>query len=205
MHIHRRCLAVGLIVALAACGDSGTEVDVPDELTPAEAEALAEAVGMTVLSTWSEDDSEGSALAAPAPFTVESDLELEVPCKLGGSVAIEGTVRIEGDEEARSTTLDYAVTHMHQACTVQSKDGVVFTLNGAPHVTANLHVETGGNVVLLSGDYGGAVDWTTEEKEGTCPLSAEFSFELDLASETLAGSLEGTVCGVTLSRSVTGT
>jgi hypothetical protein len=188
------------VMAMAACSDSVT--DTLGDLTADEAEALAEVVGQTVMTTWSDP---GTAAGGPAPIAaiiIESDFEGDAPCPLGGQVAMSGDLILEIDDETEDMTFDYSVTQVHQNCAAASEDGIVFTLNGAPNVSATLFVQALQDTLSFSSNYSGAVDWSTQGRSGTCSLSVQFSFEMNATTEAGSGSMTGTVCGHNFSQTV---
>jgi hypothetical protein len=199
---HVRGTALAMLLAVAACGDSATEV--VGDLTQAEAAALAEVVAGTVISTFDEGGPMAGPALGPALATLSQQVSFEGPCEFGGTVAVAGELDIVTDDETEElTSLEYTVTQVHNGCVGESQDGLRFTLTGAPNVTANFLVETEGDLIAMNGGYSGAVDWSTDGKSGTCTLSVEFSLDLNLGSESASASMAGTVCGVNFSESVT--
>lgn len=193
-------MALLATLAMAACGDSPT--DTLGELSQEEAEALAQVVGQTVFSTWTEAEAPVQGLAPVAALIIESDVAVEAPCPLGGQVAISGTLVMDIDEVTEDVTLDYSVAQVHQDCSASSEEGIVFTLNGAPNITADLFLESVGEALSMTGGYSGAVDWVTGDKAGTCSLSVEFSVEMNPVTEVGSGSISGTVCGTSFTETV---
>jgi hypothetical protein len=199
--MHVRGGALALLLSLAACGDSAT--DVVGNLTEAEAEALAEVVAGTVVSTWETGGASATAARSPALATFNQQVSLDAPCEFGGTVAINGEIDIvTNDETEELESLEYTVTQAHAGCVAESQDGIRFTLDGAPNVTANLVVLAEGDAVAMNGSYSGAVDWATDGKAGTCTLSVEFSLDLNVVAETGSATMAGTVCGMSFSNSV---
>ncbi|MEX2467092.1 MAG: hypothetical protein WD995_09280 [Gemmatimonadota bacterium] len=196
--MHVRGTALAMLLTAAACGDSAT--DVVSDLSQAEAEALAEVVAGTVVSTF---DQQGP-VAAPARATFSQQVNFEAPCEYGGTMNVAGELDIVTDDETEElTSLEYTVTQVHSGCVGESQDGLRFTLDGAPNVTANFVAMTEGDLISMDGSYSGGVDWSTDDKDGTCNLSVEFSLEMNAGTETGSASMSGTVCGVTFSRSLT--
>jgi len=192
---------LALLLTAAACGDSAT--DVVGDLTQAEAEALAEVVTGTVMSTWESEGAAATVARGPALATFNQQLSLEAPCEFGGSVAIDGEIDVvTNDETEELESLEYTVTQAHAGCVAESEDGLRFTLDGAPNVTANLLVLAEGDLIGMDGSYSGAVDWSTDGKEGTCTLSVEFSMDLNVGAQTGSATMSGTVCGISFSNSV---
>ena len=199
MHVKGGALA--LLLAVAACGDSAT--DVVGDLTEAEAAALAEVIAGTVVSTWEAEGAAPTAARGPALATFNQQVSLEAPCEFGGTVAIDGEFDIvTNDVTEELESLEYTVTQAHAGCVAEAQDGTRFTLDGAPNVTANLLVLAEGDAVTMDGSYAGAVEWATDGKSGTCTLSVEFSLDLNVVAETGSATMAGTVCGMNFSNSV---
>jgi len=194
--------AAVVCVAGAACGDGPTEV--VGGLTQSELEALAEVVGASVVSTLGNEDGRmaGSSRTPSAAVRLERELNFTADCALGGSLAVSGQLDANVDQAARTGTLEYSLTQIHQECRVASQDGVVFTLTGAPHVTASLLAHAADRVLSVEGAYQGAVAWSTEDKEGLCSLSVELDVVLDFSGASASAAMSGTVCGVLFSRTV---
>ncbi|MDZ7778559.1 MAG: hypothetical protein U5R14_01305 [Gemmatimonadota bacterium] len=197
--MHVRGVGLALLVAVGACGDSATDV-VTDELSEAEAAALAEVMSENVFATWQQD--QGQAAMAPSLATFERSVQLEASCELSGSVSVSGDVVMETSETSEDVTIDYTVTQVHQSCVGESEDGVRFTLDGAPDVTANFTVEAGEDLVTLDGGYAGSVDWSTDDKQGTCSVDVTFTAEVSQAGQSGSVTMSGSVCGVSFSDSV---
>lgn len=199
--IHVRGVTLAMLVAVAACGDSATEV--VGDLSQAEAEALAEVVGSTVFSsTTSEMPGTQTAAPARAPISGSESVSATVPCELGGTVGVDGNLEFSGDTET-VINATFALTQVHNGCVAESQDGIRFTLDGAPDVTSNVSMTFSENEISLEGTYGGAVDWSTDGREGTCPLDVSLSVDMSGMTESGSVSMSGTVCGVTFQRSVT--
>lgn len=194
-----RGAALAMLVATAACGDSATEV--VGDLSQAEAEALAEVVGATVFSSTSAVP---GAQGAPArtPISGSESVSATVPCELGGTVAVDGSLEYSGDTDTE-VNATFGVTQVHNGCVAESQDGIRFTLDGAPDVTANVSLSVSESALSLEGTYGGAVDWSTDGREGTCSLDVTLSVDMSGTAESGSASMSGTVCGVTFQKSVT--
>jgi hypothetical protein len=199
--IHVRGAALAMLVAVAACGDSATEV--VGDLSQAEAEALAEVVGATVFSS-STSEMPGTQTAAPgrAPIEGSESISATVPCELGGTVAVDGNLEYSGDTETH-VDATFAITQVHDGCVAESQDGIRFTLDGAPNVAANMSMSVSENELSLEGSFGGAVDWSTDGREGTCSLDVTLFLDMSGTAESGSVSMSGTVCGVSFEKAVT--
>ncbi len=189
-----RILSVIAAGSLGACSD-GTGVEV--ELSEAEAAALAEAVMQTAIFA-TANGSGGAALASgplAAPYHSEGDVSFTVECAGGGTVAVNGAVDASGDDETGEGRIELTVTHDHEGCVVESDNGVVFTFDGAPRLALDLVIESDGESELgWSGTVEGAVDWTTDEREGRCSVDLAFAGLISDAEDAIAISVEGEVC-----------
>lgn len=199
-----------LVVAfpLVACGgDDGVGLS-GDTLTEDEAAALAEyVVGQGLEQGFEGYQTEGTAQApARVPFTYEESFSTTAPCPEGGSLAVSASFTATGDTEVEGDiTLDFSLTQTHDDCAVvpESTD-VQFTLNGAPNVSLDFVIEvTNGEEVEAGGDLGGALSWATDDgRTGTCPVDMDYALDVNLTTEVGTATLDGTICGVTLSRTI---
>ncbi|MEX2473192.1 MAG: hypothetical protein WEA34_13475 [Gemmatimonadota bacterium] len=198
--IHVRGVALAMLVAVTACGDSATEV--VGDLSQAEAEALAEVVGSTVFSSTTSEMPGAQGAPARTPISGSESVSATVPCELGGTVGVDGSLEYSGDTET-VINATFGLTQVHNGCVAESQDGIRFTLDGAPDVTSNVSMTVGENELSMEGTYGGAVDWSTDGREGTCSLDVSLSVDMSGMAESGSVSMSGTVCGVTFQRSVT--
>ena len=195
-------MALVASVGFAACRES-SDLEM-GELTEAEAQDLA---GVVLLATFNSTGSVpqpaqvGSGLQA-APFELTAEFETSVECPLGGLVAVTADITVSGDTETEAAVIDYSMTQVHDACVAMSENQRQFTLWGAPSLGMDFFVESSGQgVVEWSGAIQGAVDWATDGREGTCNLAIEFS-GLQQGDAAVSAELTGTVCGFTISQSV---
>jgi len=202
----RNTLFAGIVTfSLAACGDDDGVTNVgADALSATEREALAEAVAGAVVATFDENPGV-PAQSGPQQAVVnfEETVSITVPCDLAGSVLTEGDLAVEFDDVTQEGTVEYTVTQTHQGCRMEAEDDIVFTLDGAPSVTADLFVEFGAETLFFEGSFEGGVDWVTGDREGTCQVSAQFSADINPQTDTGSAELSGTVCGNSFSRSLT--
>ena len=197
--IRARWLALALALAVGACSDDPTDIAEGDPLTEAEAAALAEVVAGTLFTAW--DETEGPS-AAPARASGTYQIDDEFPCEFGGSVAVNGNLAFDVDEDTGDGTVVFEVTTEHADCGVESEEGIAFILNGEPDITAGFTIVSEGDELGFSGGFDGTVGWATDEKSGRCSVDVDFSLAGNLAAETGSASLTGRVCGITFSHSL---
>lgn len=199
-------LGVVAIFALAACEDStGPEGGLSEE----EASALSSAivgqslqVGLEAFSSGQSSAASVTAARAPTPFNVETSVT--APCPEGGTVtadvAIDGTV----DSESNEVDLTFQLTATHSGCgVVHEQSGREFTLTTVEgdELTLNMDlVIDASRQLTATGDYSGTVEWATEGREGRCSVSATFEMSGDVEAGTFTGTIDGTACGVSFSR-----
>lgn len=197
-----RYLAVAAMMALAACSDDdavGTDV-----LSEAQATELASAIFSQGLFDALAVNYEQPAQVADGPqlATYTSTVETTASCPLGGQVALTGAVDVETDDETGAGTLDFGLTLTHSSCAVQGDQGSQFTLTGNPNLVfgfiANTTAEGFGS---FDGDITGAVDFSTDDGEGTCQITYAFSGEASASSFSF--STNGDVCGHSVTQNVT--
>lgn len=194
-----RVFAVLALTSLAACGESTVE---PDELTEAEAMDMAGAVLFATFSTTQTPPQQEGGFAA-VEYEYMADLETTVACPLGGEVALSADVEVVGDSEAETFSVDYEMTQTHNSCVVQSEEGREFTLTGDPDLEFNFVVEADGaeGTIDWGGDVDGTINWSTDDKEGSCAVAFEFGGGIAEEATAISGSMGGTVCGVEFNRS----
>ena len=188
-----RILSVIAAGAFGACGDStGLDVD----LSEAEAAALAEAVMQVAISA-TNGPSAVASVSGPqaAPYSSEANVSFTADCLLGGTVLVNGTLEVSGDDETGEGRVALSVSHDHAGCVVESENGVVFTFDGAPKLELALVLESDGEGELgWSGTIAGAVDWATDEREGRCTVALAFNGLVSEAESAIEVAVEGAVC-----------
>jgi len=185
-------------VAFAACG--GTDL-VMGELDEAEAQDLAAAM-MFAAFEGTGDVPQPAAASGPqaVPFQFASQFEGDVPCRLGGTVGVAAQLEVVGDTESQAGSVEYQMTHIHDACVVQSESHGLFTLWGNPNMSVALSVANNGQgVVEWGGSVQGAFDWVNDGREGGCEVALEFGGRQE-GEGAVAGELAGMVCGFQISR-----
>lgn len=197
-----RLLALTATVAFAACGESTGLVG---DLTEEEAGELA-AVVFTTAFMGAADAPEGqAAVGGPlaAPYAYSQDVEFVADCALGGTLGVAASLEVEGDDESEAGRIEYTLTLDHQGCTAASPNEVVFTVDGAPSVTAHLIAENdGAGNVTVAGSLLGRVEWSAEGREGgVCEMSLQIDVAISEASEDIAFEAHGVVCGFSIDAS----
>jgi len=198
-----RILAMVASVGFAACGES-SEV-VMSELTEIEAQDLA---GVVLLATF---NSTGDVPQPPlpsaggpqtVPFSFGAEFETVVQCPLGGLVNVAASLEVTGNTESDAGHIEYTMTQIHNACVVTSENGRTFTLWGNPDMSVAFSVDNDGmGVVEWGGSIQGTIDWETEGREGSCTVQMEFSGR-DATDSAMTASMSGTVCGFSISQSL---
>ena len=166
-------------VALAAC-ESTTEPAEP--LTLEETEALY--LGMQAL------------LADTAPELISSTPDGGVfACPLGGQVTAAIEIR---DEMAADTARLITNTTLDPDGCVLPSDGYEFTVDGNPNVMIALTLTIVGSTFefLVDGSTTGGLDWTLDDRSGTCMIDLTFSANPDLSGSEPAAIASGTMCGL---------
>lgn len=196
-----RYLAVIGMMALAACGDDdavGTDV-----LSEAQAAELASAVfSQGLFDALAVNYSQPAQTAdGPQLATYTSTVETTASCPLGGQVALTGAVDVETDDATGAGTLDFDLTLTHSSCAVQGDQGSQFTLNGNPNLVFDfLTNTTAEGFGSFGGGITGAVDFSTDDGDGTCQITYEFSGEATASGFSF--STNGNVCGHSVTQNV---
>lgn len=176
--------AAVLSIGLAACSDILGNSD--QALTTQEVEALYHGV---------------SALSRDTTLTVTSVTAdgAVLECPLGGEVA----VALKASEEEAGDTLrlvtDAAL--IPAGCGIASR-GVEFVLDGNPHVLQEVVVQFVGffEGLTIEGAISGGLDWTVNDRSGTCMIDLTLSAEPDLSGPEPQANAKfaGMMCGETV-------
>jgi hypothetical protein len=188
--------------ALGACGDS-TGIDV--ELSEAEAAALADAVVQAAIFATGSGPSQPAAVGGPqrAPYSSGASVSFMADCPAGGSVDVDGSVAVSGDDATGESRIELNVSHDHEGCIVESDDGVQFTFDGAPHLNFDFVIESdGAGEIGWEGVLAGALEWSNDEREGRCTIALQFGGLISDVESAIEVSLEGSVCSRAVSHSM---
>lgn len=193
-----RFAAIAAVFALGACDSALTSTG---DMSEAEATELA---GVIMENVMSNSSSAPATVDGPqlVPFSSNTTVEFTAECPLGGTLAVMGDASISGDTETEELEVGYTVSHTHNACVAMGEDGSLFTLTGNPDLELDMSVELVDGVVFWDGTIEGAIDWSTDGREGTCVV--DYSFEgMATPEQSASASVVGSVCGFTVSQSFT--
>lgn len=130
------------------------------------------------------------------PETVQIDLS--VPCPVGGTAAISGTFTNDVSEQGDGTAT-FSVTQTPSQCGVETSQGV-FQVSGNPNLSY------GGSITMAQGEptefsmeFQGGWSWTGPDGAGACTL--DVSMSMNFATGT--ASISGHVCGNNVNQQVT--
>lgn len=143
----------------------------------------------------------GNVDAPPlAAQTTDYEDETTVSCDLSGSVTVETSAFFQ--QEGEGGTVSIVGVKTHSGCTFQT-EGFTFTLDGAPAVTTAWDFTGDGQgAVSFDGSMTGAVNVTSDQGSGLCAFDVEWGGS-NTAEGTFGFQLTGTVCGRSVSRSLT--
>jgi hypothetical protein len=199
-------LAPVLALGVAACGGGFTASG--DPLTESEAADLAAGLvegGFAGFGSFA--GAPGKAPSMPAA-TVTISLDDTAPCEGGGTVALKGSMTVSGNESGTSGTFGFDYTVTPSGCKTTSGDKT-FTISGDPNlkVKGDFSFSSGTETETFEGSlsYDGKFNWTSSDgRAGACgvDLSANYDFTVGGTTATGSATLSGTVCGVTVNRSV---
>lgn len=145
---------------------------------------------------------QASSANGPMAATVQSHVQLDAPCPLGGTVGLDANLTASADTS--SVTLTYGVVETPRACVARDDDsGMTFVFNGAPSLTADYTLYSNLlDTLTLTGTVGGAVDWSTDGASGSCAVDLSFDGLWNPADSTGTASLQGSVCNVQVNTTV---
>jgi len=199
-HVRTLAGAAALVSLAVACSDStGTS---GDRLTQAEAAFLATSLGAqssaaaaTRASSTSLASGASASAAVPSPF--EFSLETTVPCPLGGNSKVSAAMRGSIDAAGRTLTADLSGSLEPASCVLRSKEGVSFTITGAPGLESDAHVAftdgqpTGEHTASLEGGF----SWSASDgRSGTCDVDYRATANYTSNQATVNGDF----CGSTV-------
>lgn len=187
---------------LAACGDDDP-TGPADSLTDAEITALVDALfSMTLDPELPEDD--GTGLLFTAAATVTFPIDETVPCTLGGSIRMRGSVKVTVDENEESGSYEHTVDQVHQNCVVKVA-GVTesFRFTGAPSIKSTVEAEIEDEEITeFEGSEVGTVRWTLGSREGRCDVDLDYVIPTTPPANP-SYKVTGKVCGKTVDRTIT--
>ena len=210
--------SAGLILALAACGDSSTGLSA--NISQADANKLA--ADMDAVSTLGTADfglgasfsvgvdgsaAAGSVSAAPgsvsaALTTFNNTFDVTKQCPKGGSVELAGSINGTGDRTTHSLTVDATATRTDTDCAFEARDGGTITVNGNPNIVykGHLNIVNAAFVGLQTQSHKGSFKWARTGGSGTCDVDVTSSFDPTTHTVTVTGMFCGHTINVTRTR-----
>lgn len=201
---NRVCGLVG--IAMLACLAAGCDDGEGDELTPEEAAALAELIGVSVVPVAGQSlvsllpDGSGAA-AAGAGGSI--DYDFDKPCAEGGSVNLSGTADYEIGSDVKTVDIDGTVAFHN--CAETTDDGDTYTLTGSIDHLLRMAISwsDGSYRIKVDGTADGSVGWERDDgSSGVCEVDVtiDATFEVDAKNWTweAEGGVTGTVCGISV-------
>lgn len=193
----------GAALAAACAGDPLAPAGEGDDLSSAEAAAIAEFMTGSAFDGWSFDEAGQGASASVAPAghaggssePIQFDVAIDITsgCPEGGSLSVSGSVQGSVDGETESGTLTLGIDISAAGCRFPA-EGTVFTVDTRPQLEldGDFAWEGGEPVGEQTFSYRGGIAWSAEDgRSGSCAFDLQVTrFE----DGTLAES--GTACGV---------
>lgn len=210
-------LAAAVAVALlaGACDDAPTESVADRELGEGETIELALLLADQSDDALAEETSDAQAsLTAPATESSGADadplatvLTDEISftrvrdCPRGGELTVEGQAVRRLDRENATVTLDFEARKVHSECGVRLR-GRNVVLNGDPHIDVTAHrmrVDRRPSGLQTTALEGTVAYEVVGGDSGRC----EIDLEIELDPDARTKSVEGTLCGREIDRTVT--
>jgi hypothetical protein len=209
--------SAGLILVLAACGDSSTGLSA--NISQADANKLA--ADMDANSTLGTSDFglgvsfsvnvDGSASAgsvstpgsvSAAMTTFNNTFDVTKQCPKGGNVELKGSINGTGDRTTHSLTVDANATRTDTGCAFEAKDGGTITVDGNPNIayTGHLNIVNAAFVGLQTQTHKGSFKWARTGGSGTCAVDVTSSFDPATHTVTVMGMFCGHTIDVTRTR-----
>jgi hypothetical protein len=186
-------LTIGLVLALAACGDNPVGVNSGDELSDAEIQAVFNAFG----GAFSNVDASAHVVAPAegiqmADIQVDQSVDVSTQCALGGGIALSGSVKGTVNDETYASNLVMEVGVGFDACGVPS-DEVTLTVDGDVDFYAAVVIGEGS--FSTEGWQRGGFDFTTDDgRSGSCAINIDFDASYT-EGESAQSNVSGEVCG----------
>jgi hypothetical protein len=197
--IRRTPAAIAALVFAASftgCSDTPVEPEA-SELSQAEALSLAGQLALESFSFARSQDGDVPSQAAAGfpsrvPETVTVSFDVTRTCQWGGTVDSSGSVQVLTDTDVERKVVDIVAHDDHQACVLRGA-GDVFTLDGDPDLTTEIHVASlaGELEGVQSVSLSGAVLWQTDTRDGRCAVDLLVEVNPDAGSQTTRGSFCG--------------
>lgn len=194
-------------VGLAACGGDTTSTG--DPLTEAEAAELASSLVEGGFVGFG-----GAAAPARAPGEALANVTVTLndtyPCDEDGgtgtgTVTVAGSMTINVNDQTGAGTFGFNYTVAPHGCQVTTTGGKVFTLDGDPNIKVTgdfTWSETSAEGTL---NYNGKFAWESSDgRSGACGVDLDATYDFAFSGTGSSGSatLTGTVCGVSVNRTV---
>lgn len=195
-------LAAALALGLAACGDFTSS---GDPLSESEAAELAEEI---VEGGFVGFGAQGAApMGAPGETAARVTVTLNesAPCDGGGTVGVNGSMTADVNQTTGAGTFEFNYAIAPSGCQVTTSGGKTFTLTGDPNITVQGNFNWTETHAEGSLTYDGKFKWTSSDgRSGACGVNLEASYEFNWGTTGSSGSasLSGSVCGVTVNRTV---
>ena len=183
-----RSLAVAsLALTFTACGDSTA----PNlELTEDQVADMMDALTTAGLAGY------GSTGSNFAVVTIDRTVD----CPEGGSASVNASY----DDGSTGTTVTMSITQGFSNCKATSSQGRMWTFNGNPNIvstfTATSNETTG--AFTFSGTQKGGITASSDLGSGACGWDVTYSFSGNDNTGAFSGSVTGTVCGRSVSQSI---
>ena len=206
-----RTLALVAAVGVAACGDDDV-TSTGDELSETEVAALS---GIIVEQAFGATASAFGGLAPAAvdgpqraPFSYSTDISTTVSCDAGGTVGLDGSATVSGDDETFEFQAVYSLNTTFSGC--QSFADEVeqnFTLDGALNYSATLDYDGDPNSQDIGGigadaTMAGSIAWSSDDgRSGTCGVDLRST--TTTTSDSVSASTTGSFCGTSINETFT--
>jgi hypothetical protein len=191
---------LGTVLVLGACSDDPAG-PTGDPLSREEALFIAgEVLASGEMTTDVPEEANSQFAIGMVPRSISQDLQITHPCPAGGQVALNWSADVNWDDETGDLTLDVEGSQEHLACAF-TRENVTFTVHGDPDISLDAHLEiddhqpVGEHTLNLRGGF----RWhSSDDREGTCPISVEAITNWATQTRTI----EGNICGHTVNETL---
>ena len=196
------CLAAGLALAVAACGDDPTGTNSGDQLTTLEVQALFRAlgssfdsIGVTGANAQRVSATQMIASGASAAVPIDESFNITVPCE-SGNIQVVGSMTGNIDEQTFASTITMEFTWSLNGCLVPTET-TTFTVDGDPEINFSAELTFSETEFGMSGTETGGFSFTSsDDRTGSCAVDVTFSTSLNMSTGADTTTITGTICGL---------
>lgn len=193
---------LGAALTLSACGGDGDGGTGPGKgngnatLTAAQATELSRALLGMGAGVTSQGGARSKAPTAQGSGNLSFNFNETEPCDPSGTIRMAGTMGMEWDDEAETTSISADFSLVPSACAHRLESGEVIAITGDPDIDVTMDASTGPDgIAAFRITETGAFTWSKDGGNGRCTLDVT----ADLVPATGQVAISGSFCGIAVS------